>query len=961
MNMKFVFRLLIASLIAMAIPFMASASTLFSLGADSNTESVDDSSERRVGNISGVLLDPSGSTLPGALLKLNKDNRYTISKVDGSFVFLGVPEGTYEISVSYLGMQEYIGSVTVKGGENVSFEIQMEEAFYTTGEVVVVGELAKGQARALNKERNNSNITNMLAADQIGRFPDSNVGDALKRMPGITMQNDQGEARNIVVRGMASHLNSVTLNGGRIPSAEGDNRNVQMDLIPSDMISMVEVNKTLLPDMEADAIGGSVNLVTKAAPRHQRISAQLGGGYNPIRTSGTYNGSFTYGNRFFNDKLGAVLSLSYMNKDYGSDNIEAAWVKDKKDNPFIETFEIRKYDVQRVRRSASLNFDYKFNDNHSVYLNTLYNWRDDRENRFRYRVRKVKPEDKENIMNGMVGEADRQTKGGIDNNRNRNRRLEDQRVINVALGGEHLLGSIVEMDWSGSFSRASEHRPHERYLNYQAKKLAVTENLSDGIYPRVDAPEVKIGDFKLKEISESEQYTNEDEWSGKLNFRIPFSIVNDQKGRLRFGTKVNFKAKKRDNDFYEYAPIEEFGRLDAIENITWADKNFLNGKGYVPGTFGSHKLLGSLDLQNSKLFEKSEVLEEFWTANYSAKESVYSGYLRWDQNLSNKLLMILGLRVEHTSIDYIGHTLIDDEKGKDIQNTNKYTNLFPNLTLRYEPIEKLVLRGAFSTSIARPNYYWLVPYTMIVSDDAQIATGNSKLKSTYAYNFDLIGSYYSGNVGHFSLGLFYKRLNDFIYTYATKTYTTADFAREFPTLNNPIPDGEKWRYKTHRNGDNVDLYGFEVSYNRQLDFFPSLFLKRFSIFLNYTYTHSKAKGITNAEGDVREGMQLPGSAPQTLNASLAYEDSKFMARLSLNHAAAYVDELGAEAFEDAYYGAQTFLDFNASYKIMPNLQIYLDCNNLLNTPLFYYQGVKDRLMQLEFYKPTFTAGLRWNL
>src|SRR5690606_37844237 len=156
----------------------------------------------------------------------------------------------------------------------------------------------RGQAKALNQQRNNANITNIISSDQVGRFPDANIGDALKRVPRITMQNDQGEARNIIVRGLSPELNSVTINGDRIPSPEGDNRNVQMDLIPFDMISTIEVNKTLTPDMDADAIGGSVNLITRAVPNRERISATLSGGYAPIRDKGLYNGAFIYGNRF---------------------------------------------------------------------------------------------------------------------------------------------------------------------------------------------------------------------------------------------------------------------------------------------------------------------------------------------------------------------------------------------------------------------------------------------------------------------------------------------------------------------------------------------------------------------------------------------------------------------------------------------------------------------------------------
>ena len=148
---------------------------------------------------------------------------------------------------------------------------------------------AKGQAKALNQQKSKDNITNIISADQVGKFPDANIGDALKRVPGISMQNDQGEARDIIIRGLAPQLNSVTINGDRIPSAEGDNRRVQMDLIPSDMIQTIQVNKAVTPDMEADAIGGSVNLITRSAP--SVFSASITGSYgvNPIRNNPNYN------------------------------------------------------------------------------------------------------------------------------------------------------------------------------------------------------------------------------------------------------------------------------------------------------------------------------------------------------------------------------------------------------------------------------------------------------------------------------------------------------------------------------------------------------------------------------------------------------------------------------------------------------------------------------------------------
>src|SRR6218665_2228069 len=277
--------------------------------------------------ISGKILDADDKLpLPGAMVQIVGEKKYTVSDYNGRFELLNINEGTYQVEVKYIGYTTLTQEIKVEQGKNNVIDFALKASENELKEVIV-GDILKGQAKALNQQKNNKNIGNVISSDQVGRFPDANVGDALKRVPGITMQNDQGEARNIIIRGLAPSLNSVTLNGDRIPSAEGDNRNVQMDLIPSDMISTIEVNKTLTSDMDADAIGGSVNLVTRSAPYGERISATLAGGYSSIRNGGNYTAGFVYGNRYLNDKLGAILSLSYNNNSFGSDNVEGVWVQ----------------------------------------------------------------------------------------------------------------------------------------------------------------------------------------------------------------------------------------------------------------------------------------------------------------------------------------------------------------------------------------------------------------------------------------------------------------------------------------------------------------------------------------------------------------------------------------------------------------------------------------------------------
>ena len=917
----------------------------------------------QTGTVSGNINDDSKLSLPGAKISLIPGNIYTTSDDHGNFVFLNVPPGNYTMKVDYLGYGTSEYNVTVEAERNTRQNIIFTKKETEIAEVVVSGATLKNQARALNKQKNNANITNVISSDQIGRFPDANIGDALKRVPGITIQNDQGEARNLIIRGLAPNLNSVTLNGDRIPSAEGDNRNVQMDLIPSDMISTIEVNKTLTPDMDADAIGGSVNLITRASPNGQRISATLAGGYNPIREKGNYTAGFVYGNRFLNKKLGAVFSFSYNNNNFGSDNIEPTWsqANDPAQTVYISKMGVRYYNEHRIRHSFDLNMDYEFNSKNKIYASAMYNFRTDKENRFAlgYKIKPVYNDDETEIT-GWKGSITRQNKSGDFNNDNT--RLERQKVQNYALRGEHLLGSKIDLDWSMNYATASEKKPHERYIEFENGKMTFSSDLSDPERPMITPLSAdNLGVYKLSDLSDSNSFTQEKEYGAKVNVRFPFSVINDQKGRLRAGLRLRLKEKERNNDYYAFEPLNDMGSLLSVPTLHFDGQNFQPGN-YVPGTFVDPSYLGGLDLFNANLFKGESKPEEFLSSNYTAKENIYAGYIRWDQDFNDKLSMIVGARIETTKIDYTGNYVLNEEdlEGK-INRTNTYTNVLPNLSFKYVPVQDLILRAAFTTALARPNYYSLVPYLNVISADETIAAGNPDLKATYAYNFDFMAEKYFKSVGILSGGVFYKNLKDFIYTYSRRNYTSGDFGNDFAGQSNPIPAGENnWRFTQQRNGDNVDIYGFEIALQRQLDFIPGAFWKGLGVYVNYTYTKSKAKGITNEDGLERTDVGLPGAAPHMFNGSLSWENKRFSARVSMNYASHYIDELGGKSFEDRYYDKQVFLDANASYKITSQLRVFAEANNLTNQPLRYYQGIQNRTAQVEYYRPRYTMGLKFD-
>lgn len=920
--------------------------------------------------------DADNLSLPGASVLLTPGKYNGITDQNGELVLVTVPAGNYSLSISYIGYEKFEKNITVDASGTTLTEV-LKGSFVTGKEVIVLGDRLKGQAKALNQQKNSDNITNIISADQIGRFPDANIGDAIKRVPGITMQNDQGEARNIVVRGMGPEFNSVTFNGERIPSAEGDNRRVQMDLIPSDMVQTVEVNKTVTADMDADAIGGSVNLVTRSAPNGLRISGTIAGGYSPIRDNGFVGtANVVVGNRFAKDKLGFVVSGSFNRNVFGSDNVENAWLKDENGKVFVGDNDVRVYNEMRIRRSVAATVDYKITPLHTLTLTGNYNWRDDKENRFRLRRRYRGDEEdypidliynaQGDITGYTNGEVLRQTKGGLDNNRNENRRLEDQRVRSLSLKGDHLFGRL-KANWSVQYAKASEKRPNERYIALGRRSITVNQDISDEKFPLLTDNTALTGYTRLSELTEQFQDQFEKDLNAKLNFELPVSVINNQKGALKFGARLRSKNKERDNNFFEYDPATSFGNISLLPLIDETNSGFYPGSKYVAGQFIDPKYLGRLDFKNPALFEETDAPAEYLAGNYKAKETITAGFVTLKQDLTEKLSANIGIRVEHTAINYLGNIVEDEEdlKGQ-VRLKNDYTDVLPNINLKYKINANFVLKAAWTNTLARPKYYDLVPYFNLNTGDNAISVGNPELDPVKSSNLDLMVENYFKSVGLVSGGVFYKKLDKFFYTYIDNNYTTEKFAADFPAVTNPIAAGDRWDFSQRRNGDGATVYGFEVAVQRQLDFLPG-FWKGFGVYLNYTYTHSKADGIYDASGTlVRSNVKLPGAAPHIFNTSVSYESKKIVVRLSGNYTAAYVDDsddagYNEDSFFDRYYDKQFFLDANASYAIHPKWRIFAEANNLTNQPLRYYQGVKGRTAQVEYYGPKFNLGVKFDL
>ena len=892
----------------------------------------------QTGNLLGVVSDANGSfPLPGANVYLEETNFGGITDSAGRVYLSNLPTGRYKLVVAYIGYKNEEKDISIEEGSLNNFSIELSVSSLIGNDVDVVGNSLSGQARALNNQKNKSNISNVISSDQVGKFPDSNIGDALKRVPGIAVYSDMGEARFGHVRGTPSSFNSATINGERMPSAEATTRSNQLDLIPADMIQTVEVIKALTPDMDADAIGGSINLITRKAAG-KRTSVTVGRGENTLDEAGKIvQLSGMHSNRSEDSNFGYMFNFSFYDNWIGTDNIEAEW----DDEGNVKEHDIRKYLVHRERKSLGLRFDYNLG-NSEVYADLNFNDRDDYENRYRLRIKDL--DEGEGSQ-----EIRRQTKAGLPGNEYG--RLEDQKLFSYKFGGTSFLDKL-KLDYSFKISEASELRPNERYLSLRLKKQTAVwnESTKKPNYSFLNPLANDLNDsWDFRNIIEEKRDTDEKARSFKID--ADYSFTDNLK--FEAGFKISTRKKERRNEFYEFEPVDEDVFLaDAFSNIVNQDKsewlNDGNGTSFAPGSFVSREFLGNLDLSNTDYFERV-IVEEELAGNFKASEDITSFYGMASYDHSDQLSIVGGLRLEKTSLsDLEARSYDEDEDQNNIITApdNDYTDVLPSLHMIYDLDGASKIRFALTKSLARPNYFDTVPYQLVKVEDEEIKVGNPELNPTMSTNVDVSFERYYDDVGLFSVGIFTKDIKNFV------VYTSG-----FVTPIDNLPDYSGYQLEKALNGGNASLLGTEIAFQRQV--LPGL-----GLYANVTVIDSKINNLDPQLQEDRPDVKdnpMPGTSELSYNLSLSYGRGPATVRLSLNHQGEFLEEFNDSESEDRWYDKSTFVDLNANYNLRENISIYADFNNLTNQPLRYYQGSSRYMMQEEYYNRKFTLGIKADL
>lgn len=911
----------------------------------------------------------SGEPLTGATIAIQNTKLGVSADSRGYFELNRIPIEKGTIVVTYVGYEDYSLEFDLKKNQAPVLNIKMKGAAVELDVVEVEGRI-EGNLKAFIEQKKAENIKNVIAAEQIATFPDMNAAEVMQRIPGITLQRDQGEGRYVQLRGTPPELTVFNINGEQVPSPESKVRYLGMDIIPADQIEFVEVNKVLTPDMDADGIAGAVNIKTKEAMEDKpEVRATLAGGYNNLRQTPIYNLQFSYGQRY--GRFGFQLNSSYFQNNQGSDNIEYKYAKGPffgsqdagQDNYFVQYREVqlRHYDITRTRISLSPTLDFRFNRHSFLYLRGMYNSFSDDETRRRliYDLDDALSETYY-LYGGVVHDV--------------KDRVKKQELSTLAFGGEHRIGRVT-LDYQLFYALAKEGEPDKLEASFDSpgQAIAIDFDLSDPEYPRATFPNpsnagnvTRYDAYELNNLLFEDSQTEDRNLTPRANLKIPYSFNSNSHGYLKFGGKIRKKEKERDIRSQAFAAYFEessiypgIGPELSLATISdgFRDDNLL-GQGYVLEYMPSTQQLRDFYefYPQHFIFDRTATKVQSFGEDYNADETIYAAYgmIRHD---FNKLMVLGGLRWEETNIDYQGFRIITDRgrfKSIDtLTDQRAHRFLLPQMQMKYSINDNFNLRAAWTYSYSRPNFEDVLPYRE--EDQEQVRYGNPDLMYPLSMNADFLIEHYFPK-GILSGGLFYKEIDDFIFYYKR-------FAHEGDPKDYGLVEITK-----AINGNKATVYGAELQAQFKFKFLPG-FWRNFGLYTNYTYTYSEAfinkrfpANYTDAvvvfgEDDLslfssteeQEKITLPGQARHTANAALFYDSRKFFARLTLNYQDDFLYQLGADADLDEYYDETLRLDFTANVFVTENIKVFLDLINLTDAPLRFYLGTPDRIKKQEFY------------
>ena len=901
------------------------------------------------GKIIGKITDAStGENLPGANVILIGTNYGVSSDRFGYYKIEDIPFGTYTLKVSYIGYKSYSTSLELNRAKHtINVDVKLSISAITLKDIVVAG-LLQGQVKALNQQMNAESIENVLSREEMRKFPDLNTAEALQRVPGVNIQKDEGEGTFVSVRGTEPRLTTITVDGQKLATSDVGDRITDLGIINSSQLASIKVIKALTPDMDAEGIGGQVNLVTRSPFDYENsiFKIEAGGGYFFQGDKPQYRISTSWTGFIGSKKLlGYTVSGSYYQNNINDRSTSASYADildaHRELLPMnLDNFRLHNQESTRDHFGISGEFEYRPNKNNSFYLRGMYNQKLDEQNFW---------EDYYRISSGRFMSPNTVALSRFDCTYIYT--VTRQQLISGAVGGVNNFDGL-KLDYNLDYSYGNQVYPNSYpRLRNEWQMLSLTNfiiDLSNPDYPQFFATNRQTQDFfadpSLYAVDAQEyryRKVNDFNYCGDFNIQLPYNIFSVP-AQFKAGAKFESETKVRTALVTRYLWKGQ-GELYMTEVATGRTiSNFLGHYLFAPmGDYDNGKAFIDKYQNLGLSLEENISQQEGFGGNYKNIENVSSFYLMSTFNVGN-LTILAGIRDEFTNTNYNGTKIFDNNNGDysymepSVTITN-YNNIFPYLHFKYKITSTTNVRFAFTKSISRPNYWDLAPYFWVdPSDGGSISEGNPDLKPTISTNFDLMFAKYFHGIGVISVGGFYKILDRLIYD------------RTFQQIGGQY-DG--YTFDVPTNAGSSKLFGFEINWQQQFTFLPG-FLNGFGIYANYTKTKSKASL------KYREWTVLPGQAGDVGNLGLNYEKYGFTARISLNFTSPVLVGVGEEPKYDTYNDKERFIDFAGIYKVFSNLSVFLNLVNLTNERVRTYIGVPDKPTKIEYYGRQISSGIR---
>lgn len=702
--------------------------------------------------IKGIIKDArTGEEIIGATIVVKGEpTRGAVTGLDGSFIFQHQENAPLTLVCSYVGYETREILVGIPGN---TLSIVLEPASVQFSEVVVYGYNRRdNENSARTIERTAVNVMNVVSAKAIEISPDLTVANVIQRMSGVTVErNHSGDGQYAILRGMDKRYNYTLVNGIKIPSPDNKNRFVPLDIFPSELLDRLEVTKALTADMEGDGIGGAVNLVMKDAPGQRQLTFNVATGYNALffdrdfysfdrsgvqkkspyeiygdkyaakardfsastlrlksgKPSPNLNAGFSYGDRFFSDRLGLMLAGSFQNSYRGSNSLyfeSATATSDASNLPVLTVKNDRTYSEQQMRYGLHAKFDYRLAANHQLQWYNAYMY---------FENSQVRDMHKTDLSIGYDPEA-----GDYNLSFDTRFRLTRQHIYNSTLKGFHQFArDRFKIDWSAVYSQAYNEQPDNSSVHTVSTVRGGRQN--------------SVSVTTLGGADRRWEHNSDRDWAGYLNLSYHLKAGD---GTVDLYAGGLFRDKQRANFFnqYDFRPYDESKsegtRNNLIKGVDWND--------YSEIKFNVHTPYGSLGNP----------------LNYDASEKIGAGYGQ-AKYILRKLQLTAGLRVEHTQQ---GYDLLHPTDG--VKNTGEqvYTDYLPSVHLKYEVFENSNLRTSYFKSLNRPGFFEIVPYRIINEDYVEM--GNPDLEHTVAHNADLRYEYFPRPSEQIMVGVFYKKI-----------------------------------------------------------------------------------------------------------------------------------------------------------------------------------------------------------